>query len=149
MKATHVVVLPADGSPTWTIYTKESTRTGYGDDWQSHIAYAAEPTIVIDYSTAEWELAVVESVRGPMLSMTVTEDEGIGSFDYVTPETKARRAERTGATVTYLTADQAAEYPCLRCPKCGQPAFEWYGLRHRGASSVRSDNDNGRACQVA
>ena len=141
-----VVTLPADGSPTWAIYRKNSTLTGYGDDWRSHVAYLAQPTIVIDYSTASWTLAVDEAVKGPMLQVGRTVDEGTGPWDYVTPETKAHRAQRTGATVTHLSPQDAASLPCKRCPDCGRPAFEWYGLRHHGAERVRGDNDNGKEC---
>jgi hypothetical protein len=144
-----VVTLPADGSRTWTLYRKDSTRTGYGDDWRAHVAHYATETIVIDYSTASWTLAVDESVKGPMLKVGLTADEGTGPWDYVTPETKAHRASKTGATVTHLTAEEAGALPCLRCKRCNAPAFEWNGLRHHGATNVRTDNNNGKECPDA
>lgn len=144
---TQVVKLPADGSPQWAILTKNSTLTGYGDDWRAHVAHSAKPTIVIDYSTAPWQHALDEAVLGPMVKVGITEDEGPGSFDYVTPETKARRAKAIGATVTYLTTEQARDLECPRCEKCNQPTFKWGGkVRHHGAKRVRTDNDNGVEC---
>ena len=54
---------------------------------------------IVDASKVDDELAIREAVRGPITQGCLTEDEGVGAYDYCTPKTKAMRWKELGAEV--------------------------------------------------
>ena len=139
-----------------------SILSGYGTlnkDYGHHVAKIglddpdAKVTIV-DYRTAKphYDAVITHSVRSPMVNLTIEKDEQdypTSSLSYVTLDTYLRLLKEAvpSVTITTLTAEEAANYPCDRCPTCNSPTYEWGGTRHINTDNVRLDNDNGKACK--
>lgn len=132
---------------TWTInYGKGHNLSGYGNEWRSYIAYygsLGHDIVIVDWEGVEGAFNVT---RRPMPDPAIVESEGERSLDYVNLTDHVRIVTEDGAKVTQLTASEAAAFDCQRCPKCNRPTYEWGGTRHRGATGVRTDNDEGIAC---